>query len=234
MGAKREQMTFGFYPNPCWYGLRRRMTERGRTSGGRGAAMGAGAAVGADGTISAPVSDGVESPAEPRSAAGVHARAARRVRRRRPRARHRWWADGHGHGAAARRQRVEHEPALSQAAGQIVGPALRAEPLRLLEPARVPVDHPRGHNDDDARRDRMAGHLAPANRLTAHPVGRRVQSSTRFHSPGGLPGDSLIAGRPNLRLAYKLDDRLGRSSGECRLNPLHAGAGDGRCPTRQN
>ena len=79
-----------------------------RASGGRGAAVGAGAPVGADGAVSAALPDGVESRAEPRGAAGVHARAARRVRARRPRARHCRVADRHGHGAAARGRGVEH------------------------------------------------------------------------------------------------------------------------------
>src|SRR6266481_761134 len=84
-----------------------------RPPGGRGAAVGAGAAVGPDGAVSAPVPDGVESRAEPRGAAGVHAGAARRVHARRPRARRAGWTHWQRHRRAARRQRVEREPALS-------------------------------------------------------------------------------------------------------------------------
>jgi len=69
---------------------------------GRGAAVGAGAAVGPDGAVSAPVPDGVESRAEPRGAAGVHAGAARRVHARRPRARRAGWTHWQRHRRAAR------------------------------------------------------------------------------------------------------------------------------------
>src|SRR6266481_2121131 len=80
---------------------------------GRGAAVGAGAAVGPDGAVSAPVPDGVESRTEPRGAAGVPARAAQRVRARRPGVRRAGWTHRQRHRAAARRQRVERESALS-------------------------------------------------------------------------------------------------------------------------
>ena len=84
-----------------------------RASGGRGVAVGAGAAVGPDGAVSAPVPDGVESRTEPRGAAGVHTRAARRVRARRPGVRRAGWTHRPRHRDAARRRRVEREPALS-------------------------------------------------------------------------------------------------------------------------
>ena len=50
------------------------------------------ATVGPDGAVSAPLPAGVESPAEPLGAARVHARAARRVRARRPCGRPAGWA----------------------------------------------------------------------------------------------------------------------------------------------
>src|SRR5215468_9077739 len=69
--------------------------------------------MGVDGAVSAALPAGVESRAEPRGAAGVHARAARPLRPGRPRA---WCAGGpHGQrdGAAARRRGVERESPFS-------------------------------------------------------------------------------------------------------------------------
>ena len=94
--------------------LRRPADDRaGRPSGGRGAAVGAGAPVGADRAASAALSAGVESRAELRGAAGVHARPAQRVRARRSRARRAGGPHGQRHRAAARGRGVEREPALS-------------------------------------------------------------------------------------------------------------------------
>src|SRR6266481_3136519 len=110
-----------------------------RASGGRGAAVGAGAAVGPDGAVSAPVPDGVESRTEPRGAASVHARATRRVRARRPGVRRAGWTHRQRHRDAARRQRVEREPALSHPrAGRGVYRSARG--ALAFHPAPAPTD----------------------------------------------------------------------------------------------